>query len=76
MQQYKRIFLGIGLLLFIHLHTKAQRSYAANSVLASGSWYKIAVKQEGVYKIDVNFLNALGINTNNLASASYMVMAA
>ena len=70
MQQYKRIFLGIGLLLFIHLHTKAQRSYAANSVLASGSWYKIAVKQEGVYKIDVNFLNALGINTNNLASAS------
>lgn len=47
-----------------------QRMYAANSVLSTGSWYKIAVKQEGIYKIDLAFLNNLGINTNNLSSAS------
>jgi hypothetical protein len=47
-----------------------QRNYAANSVLASGNWYKIAVKQEGIYKIDVNFLNTIGINTTNLSSLS------
>ena len=40
----------------------AQRIYKANSVLASGQWFKIAVKDPGVYKIDVPFLNGLGIN--------------
>jgi len=48
----------------------AQRNYTPNSVLAAGSWYKIGVTQEGVYKIDLAFLNSLGINTSNLASAS------
>jgi hypothetical protein len=47
-----------------------QRNYAVNSVLASGSWYKIGVKQEGVYKIDVAFLANLGIPTTNIASSS------
>jgi hypothetical protein len=49
---------------------RAQRNYAANSVLATGNWYKIAVKQEGVYKVDVNLLASLGISASNLASAS------
>jgi hypothetical protein len=48
----------------------AQRSYAPNSVLASGNWYKIGVKTEGVYKIDINLLTGLGISTANLSSAS------
>ena len=48
----------------------AQRSYATNSVLATGSWYKVGVKQEGVYKIDLPILTTLGINTSNLSSAS------
>jgi hypothetical protein len=39
-------------------------------VLASGNWYKIAVVKEGVYKVDVNFLNTLGISTTNLNSSS------
>ena len=30
---------------------KNLRAYLPNSVLASGSWYKIAVKNEGIYKI-------------------------
>jgi hypothetical protein len=37
-----------------------------NSVLASGTWYKIAVDTSGVYKIDRSFLNDLGMNTNQI----------
>jgi len=48
----------------------AQRSYAPNSVLATGNWYKVGVKQEGVYKIDLAMLTALGISGGNLLSTS------
>jgi hypothetical protein len=48
----------------------AQRRYAAHSVLASGNWYKIGVVEAGVYKVDINLLNTLGLNTGNLSSAS------
>ncbi|MEO6316741.1 MAG: type IX secretion system sortase PorU [Chitinophagaceae bacterium] len=47
-----------------------QRTYKNASVFASGNWYKIAVSDPGVYKIDIPLLNKLGINTGNLASAS------
>lgn len=47
----------------------AQRTYAPRSVLADGSWYKLSVKEPGVYKIDVALLNTMGISTANLASA-------
>lgn len=43
---------------------QAQRNYKANSVLASGNWYKLAVSAEGVYKIDVPLLNSLGVTGN------------
>lgn len=49
---------------------KGQRVYAPHSVLATGNWYRIGIRQEGVYKIDASFLASLGINTNNLSSAS------
>jgi hypothetical protein len=55
---------------FAGFYVQAQRSYKANSVLASGNWYKIAVKDAGIYKIDLPFLNTLGINTTNLISNS------
>ena len=47
-----------------------QRNYAANSVLATGNWYKLSVRQPGVYKMDIPFLNNLGVNTSNLSSNS------
>ncbi len=55
---------------YIGFQAAAQRQYAANSVLASGNWYKISVRQEGVYKVDLPFLNSLGINTPNISSVS------
>ncbi len=44
--------------------------YATHSVLATGNWYKLAVKDPGVYKIDISLLNSMGINTLNLSSTS------
>ena len=36
--------------------TSGNRTYAAHSVLSSGNFYKIAIDQEGVYKIDYEFI--------------------
>jgi len=52
------------------LTTGAQRVYTPHSVLSSGTWYKIGVKDAGIYKIDIPFLNSLGINMAGLASNS------
>lgn len=43
-----------------------QRANATTSVLSSGTWYRIAVAANGVYKIDYNFLNSLGIDMSTL----------
>jgi hypothetical protein len=50
-----------------------QRMYLPNSVLAAGNWYKFSVKEEGIYKIDIPFLNSLGISTSNLSSSSIKI---
>lgn len=73
---YKRGFgklLGAAVLLAGLLATaavRAQRTYRSSSVLASGTWYKIAVQETGIYRIDIPFLTTLGVNTANLASSS------
>ncbi|MBI2721671.1 MAG: type IX secretion system sortase PorU [Bacteroidetes bacterium] len=41
-------------------------SFANNSVLANGKWYKIALEKTGIYKLDKAFLNSLGINMTTL----------
>jgi len=38
----------------------------SNSKLKSGDWYRFAVDTTGVHILNKNFLNSLGINTNNL----------
>ena len=35
-----------------------------NSVLAEGNWYKFAINNSGVYKIDRDFLQKLGVDVN------------
>ena len=37
-----------------------------NSVLASGNFYRFSVQESGIFRIDANFLNQIGINTGNL----------
>jgi hypothetical protein len=41
-------------------------TYADNSVLSSGTWYKISVAQTGVFKVDKALLESIGINTSTL----------
>ncbi len=45
---------------------KRNKSFVANSVLAQGDWYKVGVTEDGVYKIDYNFLENLGIDMGAL----------
>ncbi|MCZ4408084.1 type IX secretion system sortase PorU [Cryomorphaceae bacterium 1068] len=40
--------------------------YADNSVMATGDWYKIGVVEDGVYKLTLGELEALGIETDVL----------
>ena len=44
----------------------AQASGVINSVLSTGTWYKIAVDKTGVFKMDASFLESIGIETSSL----------
>jgi hypothetical protein len=44
----------------------ASASFAANSVLSTGTWYKIGVTQTGIHKITRPFLSSLGIDVSHL----------
>ncbi|MEX1001202.1 MAG: type IX secretion system sortase PorU [Crocinitomicaceae bacterium] len=46
--------------------TDRTANFASSSVLSSGDWYKIGVAATGVYKIDYNFLQNIGVNTSGL----------
>src|SRR6188768_3535554 len=48
---------------------RGDKTYVPHSVLASGNWYKLAVTQQGIYKIDVSQLAAMSISTASLQSA-------
>ncbi|HEV8271949.1 MAG TPA: type IX secretion system sortase PorU [Chitinophagaceae bacterium] len=38
--------------------------------MSSGAWSKVAIKESGIYKIDVPFLATLGFNTSNISTGS------
>ena len=48
-----------------------QKDFVQNSAMKSGSgtWYKISVAKDGIYKIDKAFLESCGINTTGLNPA-------
>ncbi|MCX2742104.1 type IX secretion system sortase PorU [Pontibacter anaerobius] len=49
--------------------TAAPTSFTNNSVLSTGEWYKLAVTESGVYKIDKSVLQALGISAQSIDPA-------
>lgn len=67
---FKKLIINVVLLVLVLPQIQAQRGYSVNSVLATGSWYKISVNTAGVYKIDLPFLATLGVNTSNLSSSA------
>ena len=48
-------------------------SFASNSVLATGNWYKVGVTADGIYKMDYNFLVSLGMNISGKNPADIRV---
>ncbi|MEM7036013.1 MAG: type IX secretion system sortase PorU, partial [Bacteroidota bacterium] len=47
-------------------NANARAGYVSESVLRSGTWYKIAVTGEGLYKLDRDYLQNLGIDVNSI----------
>jgi hypothetical protein len=64
MMRLTRKLLLLNVLALSGLLAIGQRTYKPNSVLAAGNWYKLSVSGAGVYKMDVAFLNSLGIGGN------------
>ncbi|MGZ4078413.1 MAG: type IX secretion system sortase PorU, partial [Bacteroidia bacterium] len=46
--------------------SRMMRTYASNSVLQSGNWYKIALATDGIYKLSYSFFQSLGYNPATL----------
>ena len=46
------------------------KSWASNSVLGSGEWFKISTGEDGIYQITGKYLRECGFQINNLASSS------
>ena len=53
-------------LLVISFFCQSIFTQTTNSVLSSGDWFKFSVDTTGVFKIDKNLLQQIGISTNNL----------
>jgi hypothetical protein len=64
MQKYLRFILLASCCWLLSWEAKAQ--FAPTSRLATGQWYKIAITQTGVYKIDATFLQNIGVDVSNL----------
>ena len=56
--------------LFLPFVSFSQRTYTATSVLSAGDWYKFSISQTGIYKIDLAFLQKLGIKGNSFPSSA------
>ena len=41
-------------------------SMAQNSVLSSGTWYKMAISSTGMYKLTYSELQSMGLDVNNI----------
>lgn len=71
---------AIGLLVMASVQNAAPQDYAASSVLGSGRWVKIAVTEEGIYRLDYSRLKELGLTDpasavlygNNTGQLSFM----
>lgn len=56
-----------NLLLILTVFCALQLNAQVNSsVLASGDWFKFSVDTTGVFKIDRNLLQRIGVSTNNI----------
>ena len=52
----------------------AKPTTATNSVLASGTWYKIGITNTGLYKIDATLLTAMGVSLSSIDPANIRIV--
>jgi hypothetical protein len=45
---------------------RASSNFQSSSALGTGTWFKIPITQDGIYRIDRNYLQNLGINVGSL----------
>jgi hypothetical protein len=48
--------------------TLLKKGVQYNSLLSTGTWYKLEVKEDGMYKIDASYLRSLGIDLSSIGS--------
>ena len=46
--------------------SKKTANYTSSSKLSTGTWYKLEIKNDGIYKLDAAYLASLGITTSSL----------
>ncbi len=66
MRYLRNIMKKYILLFFLFFIVKPLVSQVSNSVLSQGDWYQFSVDTTGVFKIDKNLLEQIGIATTNL----------
>ncbi|MFY0626071.1 MAG: type IX secretion system sortase PorU [Reichenbachiella sp.] len=54
------------IVLYFILLPEVSLAQKTTSELSTGSWYKIAILEEGIYKIDANFLDQIGMDRSGL----------
>lgn len=55
------------------LQLKRETVYAANSVLATGDWYRLAVGKNGIHRLTYNDLSSMGIQVSGLSASAIKV---
>lgn len=52
---------------------KKKRDQTYESVLTTGSWHKVKIERDGVYKIDVNFIQSIGEDPSAIAMSDFRI---
>lgn len=50
----------------INSNSNYLKSYASNSVLNTGAWYKISVSNDGIFQLNRDFFKSMGLDVDNL----------
>ncbi len=70
---YQKLIFSIFTLLVSATFAQTPRNYAANSVLKEGDTYKIAILQEGIYRLDAAYFQAIGIEPASINPATIQI---
>lgn len=65
-RNFRFVFATLALTVFLFSSVFAQEKYARQSVLSSGNWYKLGLKETGIYKLTYSDLSGLGINVDGI----------